>query len=335
MTSHDFWPSVIKKIKEELALYDAKKIWPPLRQMFYRLVAREALTNTNSMYKQLSAQTARARESGILPIDCFRDDSPIADVDDEYLSPEQTVDNYLEMLQNLPENYTGLPRWYNQPDYVEIWIEKNAMVSEFESIIDEAGLEVRLVPHGGYVSLTQLNESVNRLYKFIKIGKGSIHILYFGDFDPSGFQMFEDIKSRLVNIWGLKNGNLELVTKNKEYRFSFDLQRVAVNKNHVIEHDLPKDPQSKQEEIKLNNDTRTDGFKELHGRVYATELDTLPVWVPDVFKNMVIQAVNQYFDEDIYSRELEAHKEEHSAEAIALLVKEKTKKFLEEATEKK
>jgi hypothetical protein len=50
---------------------------------------------------------------------------------------------------------------------------------------------------------------------------------------------------------------------------------------------------------------------------------------------MVIDAVNQYFDEDIYDRELETHKEEHSPEAIPKLVKERTKKFLEEAPEKK
>ena len=75
------------------------------------------------------------------------------------------------------------------------------MAPEFESIIDNEGLEIRLVPHGGYVSLMQLNDSVQRIFKMVKAGKKRIHINYFGDFDPSGVQMFEDIKSRLARIW--------------------------------------------------------------------------------------------------------------------------------------
>ena len=138
--------------------------------MFYRLVSKKIIANTKSMYNGLSDKTARAREIDKLPIDCFRDECPIVDVNDKYLSPEQTIDSYLNKLQNLPEDYKGLPRWYNQPEYVEIWIEKNAMVSEIQSIMYEAGLEVRLVPHGGYVSLTQLNDSVSRLEKFVLMG---------------------------------------------------------------------------------------------------------------------------------------------------------------------
>lgn len=293
------------------------------------------------MYNGLSSHTARAREEHILRLDCFRDDYSIIDIRDEctrsyvsiekYVSPEQTIDTYLNKLQKLPEDYKGLSRWYNQPHYVEIWIEKNATVPEFKSIRDEVGLEVRLVPHGGYVSLSQLNDSVERLFKFVMIGKKHIHILYFGDFDPSGVQMFEDIKNRLATVWGLESGHEHTWEwKGKEYKFSFDLQRIAVNKDQVIEYNLPKDPQSEKEKEKLDNDTRTKGFVEIHGRVYASELDALPVYIPDIFRDMIVKGVNQYFDQDIYNRELEAHKEEHSPDTITKLVKQNTKQFLKD-----
>src|SRR6185503_1775370 len=100
-----------------------------------------------------------------------------------------------------------------------------------------------------------LNDSVERLYKFIMSGKKHIHILYFGDFDPSGEQMFQDIKSRLANIWKLNNTELIMTYEEKEYKFSFDLQRIAVNKDQVIAYNLPKDPQSEKEVKKLRNDT--------------------------------------------------------------------------------
>jgi hypothetical protein len=119
--------------------------------------------------------------------------------------------------------------------------------------------------------------------------------------------------------------NRKFRVKNKKYNFSysFDIQRIAVNKEHIIKYDLPKDPQSAEEEIKLQNDTRTPRLVKIHGRVYATELDSFPVWTPDPFKEMVVNSVNQYFNQKIYDRELAARKEEHSEEAIKALVKKK------------
>jgi hypothetical protein len=96
--------------------------------MFYRLLNRKTYDNTESSYKQLSAKTARAREAGTLPINCFYDEYSIVDVDDEeYVSPEEAIDEIIDSLKYLPSSFEdggGLPRWYNQPEYVEIWIEK-------------------------------------------------------------------------------------------------------------------------------------------------------------------------------------------------------------------
>jgi hypothetical protein len=297
--------------------------------MYYTLVSKEKIPNTKSMYNGLSKHTARARELGVLPINCFRDRYSIINIDDKYLSPQQIIDNYLDKLHKLPEDYKGLPRWCKQLHYVEIWTEKDAMLDEFYSISKKEGLEVRIVSHGGYVSLTQLNDSVKRLEKLIvEEEKKHIHILYFGDFDPSGVQMLEDIKNRLAIVWSITNGEMKFTLKDEMYEYSFDLQRVAVNEDQVIEYDLPKDPQSDEEMKKLENDRRTNGFIREYGEVYATEVDTLPALKADVFENMVVNGVNQYFDQDIYNHELEVHKEEHSPNAITKLVKQKTKRFL-------
>lgn len=174
------------------------------------------------------------------------------------------------------------------------------------------------------------NQEGIRINGVIRDGKKGIHILYFGDFDPSGVQMFEDIKNRLVNIWGLEKRNFTLKMGGKRHTFSFDIQRVAVNKNHIIEYDLPKDPQSKEEEMKLENDTRTPKFIKTHGRIYATELDSFPVWAPDAFEEIVVNSVNQYFNQKIYDKEVAARKEEHSEEAIKALVKKRVDELANE-----
>lgn len=339
------WPSIIKKVQEELLEYEKREIKPTLRAMFYKLYSKGVIRNTRSDYSGLSEHTAEARENWIrkvgdederLPPDCFLDEiHSVLEIDDVYRSPEERIDKYIKTLTELPEKYPALPRWYNQPEYVEIWIEKTAMVAEFRSILNEAGLEVRLVPHGGYISFTFLNESVQRLLKFVREGK-NIHILYFGDFDRSGEQMFDDIKDRLQRIWGLKNTRLgyswqfEGEKKSHEVEFDFTLERIAITKEQVEKYDLPSEPLDDKMRAKLENDTRTPAFTKKHGAVYQSELDALPIFILPEFKEMVVDSVNQYFKQETYDRELEAHEEEHSEETIKTLVKTKVNDFANE-----
>jgi len=332
------WTSIIEKIQEELIEYRKRKIKPTLRAMFYKLYSLGLLRNTRSDYTTLSERTAIARENWVrqigeekerLPANCFLDEiHSVQEIDDVYCSPEEEIKKLTDKLKKVPETYTGLPRWYKQPNYVEIWIEKNAMVAEFQSVLNEERLEVRLVPHGGYVSFTFLNQSVMRFMKKADEGK-NIHILYFGDFDPSGEQMFDDIKDRLARIWGLKNGKLTIVTKNKKGEiqkesapFEFKLERVAITKEQVEEHNLPWEPVDNKMREKLENDSRTPAFTEKYGTVYATELDALPIFIRDEFSSIIIDSVDKYFDQETYDREIEAHKKEHSEEAIRRLVKD-------------
>jgi hypothetical protein len=59
-------------------------------------------------------------------------------------------------------------------------------------------------------------------------------------------------------------------------------------------------------------------------------LDSFPVWAPDAFKEIVVNSVNQYFNQKIYDKEVAARKEEHSEEAIKALVKKRVDELAEE-----
>lgn len=89
---------------------------------------------------------------------------------------------------------------------------------------------------------------------------------------------------------------------------TIDLHRVAVTPEQIDEYNLPFDPDRATRE-KMENDSRTNGFMEKYGTLYATELDALPALIPDVFRQeLVIDEVEQYFDDEIYTELVEKYK---------------------------
>ena len=220
----------------------------------------------------------------------------------------------IDYIIRAPQDYLdSIPRWHNQWHYVEIWVEKDAMAGTLSSILK--GKDVKILPNRGFTSLTSLAESRDRLMKWWRMGK-QIHILYLGDFDPSGDYMDTDLKRRLSRL-GLTSDVV-------------DFKRIAVTKEQIREYRLPYNP-DKITRQKMENDTRTDRFLAKYGELYAVELDALPALIPEDFKNMVIQSVDQFFDESIY-REFLA---QQSKKEIAQFVRKKVKQLEDELDEDK
>ena len=67
--------TVMPAINERLDAFNNRGITPTLRTVFYALVSLGVISNIQSQYQYLSHFTARARENGQLPIDCFADQS--------------------------------------------------------------------------------------------------------------------------------------------------------------------------------------------------------------------------------------------------------------------
>jgi hypothetical protein len=66
---------------------------------------------------------------------------------EEYRTPQQFVQVCIDFLKNASQNYT-VPRWYKQPHYVEVWIEKLALADTFSSFLK--GRDVRITVNRGY-----------------------------------------------------------------------------------------------------------------------------------------------------------------------------------------
>lgn len=283
------WKSVIDRVKQELPWFVERDITPTLRTLFYRLVSLEVIPNTKQAYKQLSSVCVNARKSGKIPWNSIADEGRLvlADFEEEYQTPEQYVQLHIDLLKEASQNYV-VPRWYKQPHYVEVWIEKQALADTFSSFLK--GRDVRIVVNKGYSGWSFLYKNSIRLLEMKEIGK-EIHILYFGDFDPSGDDM-DDHLDNALRYFGLED---------------IDFKRIAVTEEQIEEFNLPPMPKSKETIDKVNHDTRKNGFIKKYGKLYIVELDALLAIVPDEFRSIVQEPVDRFFDQGIYQDVLSGH----------------------------
>ena len=225
---------VLPIIKEQLQDFEQQGIEPTLRGMFYTLVNLRVLPKLQGKYKQLSDFTARCREDGRLPIDCFADHTRriSQEFDDKYETIGEYLGRAIIHLQSAQYLYVkSIPRWYKQPHHVELWVEKDAVVENFNSLLK--GKDVRVISNRGWSSISFMNENIQRLVsKQNGVDDGvekKIHIRYFGDLDPSGIKMD---KTYAENIF-------------PKYRlYNVDFRRLAVtveqtNRFHLIHNPDP------------------------------------------------------------------------------------------------
>jgi len=298
------WKKIIDNVKEELSTFYQQGYKPTLRSIFYRLFTKGLIPNTKSAYGSLDKETVKARMDRRLSVDCFSDNSRrvIGDFNEKYIEPDAYIDQRLKSIKDIPISYNDIiPLWHNQPEYVEVWVEKEAMTSILKSLLKDKN--VRILPHRGFSSLTYLYNCYQRLQTFKRQGK-NIHIVYFGDFDPSGDYMIVDFKSRLKKL-GLDS-------------FEYDFQKIAVTPEQIRQYNLPFNPDGPTK-VKLDRDSRTTQFIEKYGELYAVEIDALPALIPDEFKSLVTLSVDQFYDKKIYNELLE----KHSPAEIRRILKEK------------
>lgn len=178
-----------------------------------------------------------------------------------------------------------IPRWHGQT-YVEVWVEKKAMAGVLKSIL--AAYEVRIVPTGGWASFTYERNNLLRLEEKIREGK-KVHILYLGDYDPSGLRMDEKMIDRYWN----------------EHRI--DLKRIAITREQIqnfsLQHLTNPDPEVLS---KLRRDSNADVFrKNNYGKLFQIEVDVLQVLDPNILKDLLVSNIEGYFDKNIYNETMQ------------------------------
>ncbi|RKX50906.1 MAG: hypothetical protein DRP25_04960 [Thermotoga sp.] len=268
--------TAVKKILEE---YDRQyHIKLTVRQLYYQLVTRGVIENSPKAYKNFDDHLSQARALGIIDWRYFEDRGrtferprkPLVDI--TKITPQEEIKSKLEYVTSFREHHYGIPKWYRQPNYVEVWVEKDALAGFLSKVTGEE-LGVPLVVSRGYTSVTFKFEARERFERARAEGK-TPYLLYFGDLDPSGENICEVLEKEL--------GDIAIV------------KRVALLPHHVYEYDLPPCPVKR-------TDSRAKRYIRKHRTFDAWELDALP---PLVLIELVRESVQKLFNTRIYEQNL-------------------------------
>ncbi len=254
---------------------DLKNYLPlTLRQLYYRLVASGTIENNRSQYTMLSTLVKNMRLAGLMSWNVITDRTRRQTDINGYTNKKDFID--IEVNNFLKYYSRNLTQGQNK--MIELWVEKDALATIFEDVAFE--YSIRAVVCRGYQSTSFIKNYYDRAVSALADGKQPV-ILYFGDFDPSGIQMFEATQESL---------ELEMNLYDIEYK------RIALNLSDIDNYKLPNEPDAVKK-----TDTRYNKFVEKYG-LYAVELDALH---PSILKQIAVDAVKSELDMDMFDMEKE------------------------------
>ena len=225
-----------------------------VRQVYYQLVSRQVIKNNRSQYQAVSNALANARREGIIPW--------------EWIEDRLRRPRHVSMWSGLPAFAETCRRayrrdvWETQPEYVEVWLEKDALSGIFEDVLNPYGVTLNV--GRGYDGWSSIHNAAVRYGE----REEDVTVLYFGDFDPSGEDMYHSLIERLESLdcWP-------------------EVIKCALVPEDIIRYHLPPD-------FAKQTDTRTRGFIAKHGDV-SVELDALPA---DVLRTRLHDEVESRMD---------------------------------------
>ena len=298
-----YLPAILDVLRDQQGVLTA-------RQLFYRLVSKGIIRNALSNYIRLCQVLKQERVKGSIPWNRIVDRSkPVYEGEGyNHCSVGQFFDYYRGKFEGAEKDFCqswreyGLPLWWKQPSYVEVWTEKDALTGIFEQVTKKYG--VPLCVCRGYQSITNIHDAVERIRQIARTtitdpnGKKPI-ILYFGDYDPRGENIPEIIKQDF-NALGC----------------SVTLQKIALTREQITSHRLIPQPCKK-------SDTMSSKWITVEGD-NVWEIDALE---PNILVSIIDSAILSHFDKTIYQERNEGIKESHK------IIQEKIAEYLADSSE--
>jgi hypothetical protein len=219
-----------------------------VRQVYYQLVSRQVIKNNRSRYQAVSDALVYARQEGSIPWEWIED----------RLRKPRPVPMWTDLSDFIKTVLRSYRRtvWAEQNQYLEVWLEKDALSGIFEDVLEPYGVTLNV--GRGFDGWDSIRNAATRF----RTG-GRVTVLYFGDFNPSGEDMVRSLRHRL-----------------SFFQCQPKLLKCALTLDDITQYQLPPD-------FTKTTDTRRAAFVEKYGDI-AVELDALPA---DVLRSRLVAEV--------------------------------------------
>ncbi len=261
-----------------------------LRQLYYRLVAKNIIVNSIRSYKNLGALLSEARLAGLVDWDSLEDR-------ERPLRGTKTYDNASDSINDAAKTF--FMDWHKtQPTRIEVWVEKNTLLDLAAHAC--APYHVDYFSCKGYSSQTGLHNAAMRHAGYARDGQKSL-ILYVGDHDPSGKDMTRDIRDRF-EMFGVE----------------VEVDRIMLNMDQIKKYNPPPNP------AKIK-DSRYEAYKAEFG-VKCWELEAIE---PEVIVEIIKKRIEKTIDKRILD-EFKTKVEDKERELMILAAEKLDEGTLEE-----
>jgi len=251
----------IAQVNKIIVEYQAQGFKLTLRQVYYQMVTRILIPNTIQSYKALGEVINDGRLAGLIDWDAIEDRTRNLCSQPHWSSPHSIV-------KACADQFT-VNLWAEQENYVEIWVEKEALIGVLEGVCTQ--MDVSYFACKGYTSQSEMRGAAQRLIEREEDDKITT-IIHLGDHDPSGIDMTRDIQDRL-----------------RMFGSSVHVRRIALNFDQVENYGPPPNPAK-------TTDSRYEGYRSLYGDE-SFELDALE---PRVIVKLIQDNIDDLIDADLW-----------------------------------
>lgn len=255
-----------------------------LRQLYYQFVGRGLIPNGDKAYKRLGDTLANARVAGEFPMHYIVDRGRhvgLTGLTDQ-TDPDDGLRNISREVRTGPQRWLWRSRWYGQPIWPSVWIEKEALAGVFAPTCETLG--VGLFACKGYPSVTALFDWLKEAAAAVDDGTHHCVVLYCGDHDPDGLEIPESCERTLNTM--LRNG---LIPGDGEDTVQIEFRRIALTREQIEEYNPPPFPAK-------TTSARYASYVERTGLTDAWELDAL---TPTVLRDLITEEVEALFDPEV------------------------------------
>lgn len=231
-----------------------------LRQLYYQFVARDIISNKQREYNNLGTAINNGRLAGLIDWNSIVDRTRRHEANAHWDSPSDIINDSADQY--------AIDTRADQNDYLEVWVEKDALVGVIERACEP--LDIGYLSCRGYVSQSAMWRAAMRFKRQEQNGKDCTVLLHLGDHDPSGIDMTRDIQDRLY-MFGSRVA----------------VRRIALDMEQVEQYNPPPNPAK-------TTDSRYATYRDEYGDE-SWELDALD---PRIITELITSQAADYTDKN-------------------------------------